>query len=117
MKIQELKSLVREEVRKIVTEAAVKLPKGIKITDLGNKRYAFEYIFSSSEPTIAQAEQALAMLRKEYAKISNTVQATKTTGEATIYVRNGNIAIGIDFASKLGSNAIADVVGGINYRD
>jgi hypothetical protein len=117
MNPEEFKKLIREEVRKVVSEAAVKLPKNFSITELGNKKYAFEYSKFDLEPTVSQAEQIVGQLRKEFAKIANAIQANGTNGEANIYVRDENIAIGITFTSKLGADAIANVVGGINYRD
>jgi hypothetical protein len=37
--------------------------------------------------------------------------------EAHIYIRDENIAIGLDFTSKLGPDEMDEVAGGINYAD
>jgi len=38
-------------------------------------------------------------------------------GEARIYIRDENIAIGLDFTSELGPDEMDEVAGGINYAD
>ena len=116
MKKIELQKLIREEVRKTLNEA-VKLPKDFSIVHLNGKRYTLEYSKFDMEPTVAQAEQIVGLLRKQFAKIADTIQAGPIEGEATIYIRDENIAIGLLFTSKLGPDDMDEVAGGINYRD
>lgn len=116
MKKIELQKLIREEVRKTLNEA-VKLPKDFSIVHLNGKRYTLEYSKFDMEPTVAQAEQIVGLLRKQFVKIADTLQAGPLKGEATIYVRDENIAIGLEFTSTLGPDEMDKVAGGINYRD
>ena len=116
MKITELQKLIREEVKKSLNEA-VNLPKDFSITHIKGKQYTFEYSKFAMEPTIAQAEQIVGLLRKQFAKIADTVQAGPMKGEAHIYIRDENITIGLDFTSKLGPDEMDKVAGGINYAD
>ena len=116
MKASELRKLINEEVRKTLSEA-VKLPKDFSIVYLDGKRYAIEYSKYDMEPTVAQAEQIVGLLRKQFATIADTIQAGSLKGEATIYVRDENIAIGLEFTSTLGPDEMDKVAGGINYRD
>ena len=116
MKITEFKKLIREEVKKTLNEA-VKLPKDFSIVHLDGKKYALEYSKFDMEPTVAQAEQIVGLLRKQFAKIADTIQAGPMKGEATIYIRDENIAIGLGFTSKLGPDEMDEVAGGINYAD
>jgi len=69
------------------------------------------------EPTIAQAEAIVMLLRMQFTKIADTVQAGPMKGEARIYIRDENIAIGLDFTSELGPKEMDKVAGGINYAD
>lgn len=118
MKTSEFKKLIREEVKKTLNEAAIKFPKDFYITHLDGKRYTLEYSKFGMEPTIVEAEQIQAQLRKTFAKISNTIQANPLESQATIYVRNEDVTIGIEFTSKLGFNQMDQlVVNGINSRD
>ena len=118
MKTQEFRKLVREEIKKTLNEAAFKLPPDFSITQLKGKTYAFEYRKYDMEPTATQVSQISALLRKEFAKIADKIQAGPAKGEATVYVRDGNIAIGISFTSKLGADQMDAIVpGGINYAD
>jgi hypothetical protein len=117
MKAQELRKLIREEVKKTLTEAKFKLPNDFGITHIKGKQYAFEYSKYDMEPTIAQAEKIVGLLRKEFAKIADKIQAGPLKGEAHIYVRNENVAIGLDFTSQLGDEEMAEVAGGIDYAD
>lgn len=119
----EFRTLIREEVKKTLNEA-VNLPKDFSIAHIKGKQYTFEYSKFGMEPTIAQAEQIAGLLRKQFAKIADTVQAQPLKGEAQIYIRDENIAIGLDFTSKLGPDQMDEVVavnfpniGGINYVD
>ena len=112
----ELRKLIREEVKKNLNEA-IKLPPNFRITYIKGKAYTFEYIKFGMEPTIAQAEQTVTLLRKQFAKIADIVQAGPMKGEAHIYIRDENIAIGLDFTSKLGPDEMDEVAGGINYAD
>ena len=116
MKKLELQKIIREEVKKTLNEA-VKLPKDFSIVHLDGKKYALEYSKFDMEPTVAQAEQIVGLLRKQFAKIADTIQAGPIKGEATIYVRDENLAIGLGFTSKLGPDDMDKVAGGINYRD
>ena len=111
-----LKQIIREEVKKSLNEA-VKLPKDFYVTHIDGKRYTFEYSKYDMEPTVAQAEQIVALLRKQFAKIADTVQAQPLKGEAHIYIRDENITIGLDFTSNLGPDEMDELVGGINYVD
>jgi hypothetical protein len=117
MKASELRKIIREEVKKTLTEAKFTLPNGFGITHIRDKQYAFEYSKYDMEPTIAQAEKIVALLRKEFAKIADKIQAGPLKGEAHIYIRNENIAIGLDFTSQLGDEEMAEVAGGIDYAD
>jgi hypothetical protein len=112
----ELQKLIREEVKKTLNEA-IKLPKDFSITHIKGKSYVFEYSKFGMEPTVAQAEQIVALLRKQFAKIIDTVQIVQMKDEAHIYIRDENIAIGLDFTSKLGPDEMDEVAGGINYAD
>lgn len=112
-----LKQIIREEVKKTLTEAKFKLPNDFGITHINGKQYTFEYSKYDMEPTIAQAEKIVALLRKEFAKIADKIQAGPLKGEAHIYIRNENIAIGLDFTSQLGDEEMAKVAGGIDYAD
>jgi len=116
MKISEFKKLIREEIRKTLNEA-IKLPKEYRITYIKGKEYAFEYTKFDMEPTIAQAEAIVMLLRMQFTKIADTVQAGPMKGEARIYIRDENIAIGLDFTSELGPDEMDEVAGGINYAD
>lgn len=117
MKASEFRKLIREEVKKSLNEA-VKLPKDFYVTHINGKTYVFEYSKYGMEPTVAQAEQIVALLRKQFAKIADIVQAGPLKSEAHIYVRDENIAIGLDFTSKLGPDEMEDKIdGGINYVD
>lgn len=117
MKASEFKKLIREEVKKSLNEA-VKLPKDFSVTHINGKTYVFEYSKYGMEPTVAQAEQIVALLRKQFPKIADIVQAQPLQGEAHIYVRDENITIGLDFTSKLGPDEMEDKIdGGINYVD
>jgi DNA-binding ferritin-like protein (Dps family) len=116
MKKSELQALIREEVKKTLNEA-VKLPKDFRITYIKGKSYTFEYTKFGMEPTVAQAEQIVTLLRKQFAKIIDTVQIVQMKNEAHIYIRDENIAIGLDFTSKLGPDEMDKVAGGINYAD
>ena len=116
MKKLELQKIIREEVKKTLNEA-IKLPKDFRITHIRDKSYVFEYSKFGIEPTVAQAEQIVALLRKQFAKIIDTVQAGPMKGEAHIYIRDENITIGLDFTSKLGPDEMDEVAGGINYAD
>jgi len=116
MKLTEFRKLIREEVRKTLNEA-VKLPKDFRITYIKGKAYTFEYTKFDMEPTIAQAEQIVTLLRKQFAKIIDTVQADSMSNEAHIYIRDENIAIGLNFTSELGPDEMDEVAGGINYAD
>ena len=117
MKQSQLKQIIREEVRKTLNEAKFKLPNDFGITHIRGKQYTFEYSKFNMEPTIAQAEKIVALLRKEFAKIADKVQAGPLKGEAHIYIRNENIAIGLDFTSQLGPDEMDEVAGGIDYAD
>jgi hypothetical protein len=112
----EFRKLIREEVKKTLNEA-IKLPKDFSITHIKGKSYVFEYSKFGMEPTVAQAEQIVALLRKQFAKIIDTVQIVQMKDEAHIYIRDENIAIGLDFTSKLGPDEMDEVAGGINYAD
>ena len=116
MNKSEFRKLIREEVKKNLNEA-IKLPKDFSITHIDKKTYTFEYSKFGMEPTIAQAEQIVALLRKQFAKVANTVQADPIKGEAHIYIRDENITIGLDFTSKLTPDEMDEVAGGINYAD
>lgn len=116
MKTSEFRKLIREEVKKTLNEA-IKLPPNFRITYIKGKSYTFEYTKFDMEPTIAQAEQIVGLLRKQFAKIADTIQAGPMKGEATIYIRDENIAIGLGFTSKLGPDEMDEVAGGINYAD
>ena len=116
MKATEFRKLIREEVKKTLNEA-IKLPPNFRITYIKGKAYTFEYTKFDMEPTIAQAEQIVGLLRKQFAKIAATIQAGPMKGEATIYIRDENIAIGLGFTSKLGPDEMDEVAGGIDYAD
>ena len=116
MNKSEFRKLIREEVKKTLNEA-IKLPKDFSITHIKGKSYVFEYSKFGMEPTVAQAEQIVALLRKQFAKIIDTVQIVQMKDEAHIYIRDENIAIGLDFTSKLGPDEMDEVAGGINYAD
>lgn len=116
MKATEFRKLIREEIHKTLTEA-IKLPKDFSITHIKGKSYTFEYSKFAMEPTIAQAEQIVVLLRKQFTKIADTIQAGPMKGEAHIYIRDENICIGLDFTSKLGPDEMDKVAGGINYVD
>jgi hypothetical protein len=118
MKASEFRKLIHEEVKKTLNEAAFKLPPDFSITQLKGKSYVFEYRKYDMEPTVAQAGQIEALLRKEFAKIADKIQAGPVKGDATIYVRNENVAIGLGFTSKLGADQMDSIVaGGIRYVD
>jgi hypothetical protein len=118
MKTQEFRKLVREEVKKTLNEATFKLQPGFSITHLKGKSYAFEYSKYDMEPTATQVSQIAALVRKEFAKIADKVQAGSAKGEATVYVRDGNVTIGVSFTSKLGADQMDAIVpGGIKYVD
>jgi hypothetical protein len=90
----------------------------MQITHLGGKRYCIEYSKYSFEPTIAQAEAIVAKIRKEFSKIQDAVQSTGLNGQATIYIRNEDIAIGIDFNSTLNDSDMDELIsGGVDTRD
>lgn len=116
MKKSQLQNLIREEVKRTLTEA-VKLPKDMSITHIRNKEYTLEYSKFQMEPTIPQAEKIAATLRSQFSKIATTVQANAADGLVTIYVREGDIAIGLGFTSKLSHSEMSKLVGGINYAD
>lgn len=116
MKITEFKKLIREEIKKTLNEA-VKLPKDFRITYIKGKAYTFEYTKFGMEPTVAQAEQIVTLLRKQFAKIIDTLQIGSMSNEAHIYIRDENIAIGLNFTSELGPDEMDEVAGGINYAD
>ena len=117
MKASEFRKLIREEVKKTLTEAMFTLPEGFNITYIKGKQYAFEYSEYDMEPTVAQAEKIVALLRKNFAKIADKAQAGPLSSEAHIYIRDENIAIGLDFTSQLRPDEMDKVAGGINYAD
>ena len=103
MKAQELKKLIREEVQKTVNEAAITLPKDFEInkrSSAGNV-YTFEYRNSEVSPTVEQAKKIEVLLRKEFAKIADKIQAKDKGGEITILERAGAVSIGFTFTTKL----------------
>ena len=108
-----LKSLLKE-----AKSSKIKLSNGMQITYLGGKRYCIEYTTYDLEPTIAQAEAIVAKIRKEFSKIQDAVQSTGLNKQATIYIRDENIAIGISFVSTLNDSDMDELIsGGVDTRD
>ena len=68
---------------------------GVKIGSATAGAASFENI------PLSQIEKIVALLHKEFAKVADKIQASPIKGEATVYVRNGDIAIGLSFTSKL----------------
>lgn len=116
MKTQELRQLIREEARNMLTES-FKLPTDYTIVHIDGKRYTIEYSKYGMEPTIAQLEKATIALRKLFEKIADKIQAGPLKGEAHVYVRGGDVAIGFDFTSKLNYNAMEKVYPRLDERD
>ena len=111
-----LKETTIEELKAKRTK--IKLSNGMQITHLGGKRYCIEYTTYDLEPTIAEAEAIVSNIRKQFSKIQNSVQSIGLNKQATIYIRDENIAIGISFVSTLKFDDMDDMIeNGINSRD
>jgi len=94
----------------------VKLSSGMQMRHLGGKLYCIEYTKENFEPTIAQAEGIVAKIRKEFSKIQDAVQSKGLNGQATIYIKNEDIAIGIDFNSTLNHFEMDELIsGGVEF--
>jgi virulence-associated protein VapD len=111
-----LKETTIEELK--AKSSKIKLSNGMQITYLGGKRYCIEYTTYDLEPTIAEAEAIVSNIRKQFSKIQNSVQSIGLNKQATIYIRDENIAIGISFVSTLKFDDMDDMIeNGINSRD
>ena len=111
-----LKETTIEELK--AKSSKIKLSNGMQITHLGGKRYCIEYTTYDLEPTIAQAEAIVAKIRKEFSKIQDAVQSTGLNKQATIYIRDENIAIGISFVSTLNDSDMDELIsGGVDSRN
>ena len=106
-------------IKQRLNEAAgkIKVPSGFSVVHMSGKRYTFEYQKSGFEPTIQQASQAADNVTKEFNKVKDQLQAG-APGKVTIYKREDDIAIGLDFISKLDYDAMDELFTyGISSRD
>ena len=111
-----LKETTIEELKAKSTK--IKLSNGMQITHLGGKRYCIEYTTYDLEPTIAEAEAIVSNIRKQFSKIQNSVQSIGLNKQATIYIRDENIAIGISFVSTLNDSDMDELIsGGVDSRN
>ena len=116
MKIQEFRNLIREEVEKSLTEAAlITLPPNYQITKLNNNKNEYVLMLRKPKFTIAEAEQIAATLNKEFAKMTKQLQAEPMKGKfskATIFIGVKGVSIGLGFVTKLSFDQLKAKVAG-----
>ena len=100
MKKSQLRQLIKEEI-KMVTEKAMELPKGYEIYRLGKNRYTFEYSEYGWEPSIRELQSIFKKIQKEWGDfVSKTQMQKASTKEPVVYVRHGNVTLGLEFKTS-----------------
>lgn len=116
----QLRGIIREELKrkKSLNEAkGIKLPGKFCITYLGGKEFAFEQDESGLEPTISQAKKISDDLIKILNGLKDKLGITFMEKEASMYVRDEDIVVGVMFKSNIHNQDMDELIdGGINYR-
>ena len=112
-----LKGLINETKGKINEAKKVKIPGKFSITYLGGKEFAFEQNEYGFEPTVSQAKKVSDALIQALNGLKQQLEITSMDKEASMYVRNEDVAVGLTFKSNMNKDDMDELVdGGIDFR-
>ena len=112
MNKNQLRSLIKEELKKTLNEAASNtLPKEISVKHISGNKYLMYFSKFDWEPTMADLEKSIATIYKTLKSKDDLVGLIKITAKPSVFVIDGDVCIGDIFTSKLKPAEMDDAVG------
>lgn len=117
----QLRQIIREELKKkrSLNEAkGIKLPNKFGITYLGGKEFCIELNEYNFEPSVSEAKKVSDDLIKTLNGLKDKLGIKSMEKEASMYVRDEDVAIGVSFKSDIHNQDMDELIdGGIDYRN
>jgi len=111
------KGKARSNDSKLINEAIVNLPKNIAVRHTGKQSYSLQYSEYDWEPSVPDLEKYSAMLQQLISKMSTQLGVTKRDNTSSVYVAQGDVAVGIGFKSSIDPATMQNAVNNFHSRD